>query len=160
MKISSIGSLTVDGRTLRLRPFEGPADGRFIRELTEENFRVSLEKTIGWDAAKHEVQPEFPERYTMVTDGENTIGFLSVRDQPDAFYLETIQLLQSYRNKGIGTKLMHYVERVAYSEGKQWLRFRVFKNNPAKHLYERLDYEIAEDQDWCFLMEKKTVPNK
>ena len=32
--------------------------------------------------------------------------------------------------------------------------FCIFKDNPAKGLYERLGFAVVEDQGWCFLMAK------
>ncbi|MFA6174419.1 MAG: GNAT family N-acetyltransferase [Kiritimatiellales bacterium] len=150
----------IEGTKIYLRSCNREDDRQLIRDLTEQNFRTSFERTIGWDAARHERQPEFPEYFTMVTDAGQTIGFISVRQQPDVLYLETIQLQQTHRSKGIGTALMKYVEQLAVANDKEWIRFRVFKNNPARHLYDRLGYQVAEDQDWCFLMEKKINPNQ
>ncbi len=144
----------VDGRALRLRPCKGTADGRTIRGLTERNFRASFERTIGWDAARHAKQPEHPERYTMIVDREDAVGFYSIREEPDALYLETLQLTAAYRNRGIGTRLMAHIEWVAYAAGKRCIQLRVFKDNPAMRLYARLGFAVVEDQGWCLLMAK------
>jgi len=149
-----------DGSALRLRSCKGIGDELLIRDLTEENFRTSFERTIGWDAARHAKQPEHPERYTMIMDEEETIGFFSIRDQPDALYLETIQLRAPHRNRGIGARVMAHIARLASATGKCHIRFRVFKDNPATRLYKRLGFRVIEDQGWCFLMAKDIDPSQ
>lgn len=76
-------------------------DGQFIRELTKENFYDSLSKTIGWNENRYVEEPKFPERYSMLFNDNNCIGFLSLREQPNCLYIETLQLTQKYRGRGI-----------------------------------------------------------
>ena len=129
-------------------------DGRFIRELTRENFYDSLTRTIGWDEKRHREEPKFPERYLMLFCDNNCIGFLSLRDQPNCLYLETLQLIKQYRGRGIGTALMKFIEEVAAGRGKRRIQLRVFKDNHIQFFYYRTGFKLIEDQGWCLLMEK------
>lgn len=132
-------------------------DGQFIRELTKENFYNYLSKTIGWNENLHCEEPKFPERYLMLFNGNDCIGFLSLREQPNCLYLETLQLIQTYRGCGIGTALMRFVENIARKKAKNRIELRVFKDNRAQSLYHRIGFKIVEDQGWCFLMEKVLI---
>ncbi|MGK7938496.1 MAG: GNAT family N-acetyltransferase [Xenococcaceae cyanobacterium] len=129
-------------------------DGQFIRELTRENFYNSLSKTIGWNEDRYQEEPKFPERYLMLFSDNDRVGFLSLREQPNCLYLETLQLIQKYRGQGIGTALMRFVQDIGRKKAKAKIQLRVFKDNPAQSLYHRIGFKIVEDQDWCFLMEK------
>ena len=137
-----------------IKPCEKKRDGRFIRELTRDNFYDSLTRTIGWNENRHREEPKFPERYLMLFSENERIGFLSLREPLNCLYLETLQLLQPYRGQGIGTALMRFVEEVARRKGKDRIRLRLFKDNPAQSLYYRTGFKVIEDQDWCLLMEK------
>ncbi|MDJ0633218.1 MAG: GNAT family N-acetyltransferase [Xenococcaceae cyanobacterium MO_188.B29] len=130
-------------------------DGQFIRELTRENFYNSLSKTIGWNEDRYQEEPKFPERYLMLFSGKDLVGFLSLREQPDCLYLETLQLIKHYRGQGIGTALMRFVEDTARRKATAKIQLRVFKDNPAQSLYHRIGFKIVEDQGWCFLMERR-----
>lgn len=89
------------------------SDGQFIRQLTKENFYDCLSKTIGWNENRHQQEPKFPERYLILFNENDRVGFLSLREQPNCLYLETLQLIQEYQGHGIGTALMMFVEQVA-----------------------------------------------
>jgi ribosomal protein S18 acetylase RimI-like enzyme len=84
----------------------------------------------------------------------NPIGFLSLREQPNCLYLETLQLIRAYRGRGLGTALIKFVENIATRKIKHKIQLRVFQDNPAQSLYHRLGFNVVEDEGWCFLMEK------
>ncbi len=90
----------------------------------------------------------------MLFSDNDRVGFLSLREQPNCLYLETLQLIQKYRGQGIGTALMRFVQDIGRKKAKAKIQLRVFKDNPAQSLYHRIGFKIVEDQDWCFLMEK------
>ena len=50
---------------------------------------------------------------------------------------------------------MQYIERMANEHGYGGVRLRVFKDNPAKSLYDRLGYTVVESDEVLCLMEKK-----
>ena len=129
-------------------------DRQFIQKLTKENCYDYLTNTIGWDEERHLQEPKFPERYLMLFDRDNCIGFLSLRSQPDCLYLETLQLIKEYRGRRIGTRLIGLIEDIAKEKAKDRIRLRVIDGNPAKSLYLRNKFKIIEDQKWCLLMEK------
>lgn len=139
---------------IKIKPCDRERDGQFIRELTKENFYDYLRKTIGWNENRHREEPKFPERYLILFHQNDCIGFLSLREQPNCLYLETLQLIEQYRGYGIGTELMRLVEDIARSKAKNRIQLRVFKNNRAQSLYHRIGFKIVEDEGWCFLMEK------
>jgi ribosomal protein S18 acetylase RimI-like enzyme len=148
--------ITIDEKIwlISIQPCDQEQDGQFIRELTRANFYDYLIKTIGWNEERHQEEPKFPERYLMLFHESNRIGFLSLREQPNCLYLETLQLLQQYRRHGLGTAVMKIVEDIARRKAKDKIQLRVFKDNPAQFLYHRIEFKVIEDQGWCVLMEK------
>ncbi|VEP15865.1 GCN5-related N-acetyltransferase [Hyella patelloides LEGE 07179] len=140
--------------SISIEPCDRQGDGQFIRELTRANFYDSLIKTIGWNENRHQEEPKFPERYLMLFCDRNCIGFFSLRDRPHCLYLETLQLVQQFRGRGIGTALLKFVEEIASRRKKSKIQLRVFKDNPVQSLYHRTGFKLVEDEGWCLLMEK------
>ncbi len=156
-KNTLIISTSTQNRSVLIKSCNKERDGQFIRELTKKNCYDYLSKTIGWNEKRHLQEPKFPERYLMLFEREDCIGFLSLREQPDCLYLETLQLILQYRRQGIGTRLLEFVEDIARDKAKDKIRLRVINGNPAKSLYRRNGFKIVEDQEWCLLMEKVLV---
>lgn len=140
---------------LMLAPCEPEVHGSFIRTLTRENFYDMMSRTIGWNESIHQQEPRFPERYKMVQTSSETIGFFSTRSTDDYLYLETIQLLAAWRGRGYGTALLQHIEKVALSKGFSKIRLRVFEENRAQSLYQRVGYiPLLVDEYSLMLMEK------
>jgi ribosomal protein S18 acetylase RimI-like enzyme len=139
---------------ISIKPCNGDRDTEFIQKLTRENCYHYLLNTIGWNEERQNQEPKFPERYRMLFNNPDPIGFFSLRKQPNCLYLETLQLTKSYRRQGIGTALIKFIENIAANQAKNKIQLRVFKDNPAQSLYRRNGFTLIEEQDWFYLMEK------
>lgn len=89
------------------------------------------------------------EDWICVAEFENDVAaFLSIevhRDE-DYIYLDDLSVAGKYRNKGIGTKLIHAAEKYAEEIGIVKIVLHIDKSNKdAYRLYSRLDY--IEDVD-------------
>ena len=89
------------------------------------------------------------EDWICVAEYENdVVAFLSIevhRDE-DYIYLDDFSVTEEYRNKGIGTKLIHAAEKYAEEIGIAKIVLHVEKaNEGACRLYSRLGY--SEDTD-------------
>ena len=143
---------------IELRPCDVEDDGPFIRDLTRANFFEVVSRTEGWNEERHQQQPSPPESYQVVYRQGERIGFLSVRDDAGSLYVVTIQLSPEARGGGVGTILMRYVEDCARTRACASVRLRVFKDNRAKALYDRLGYVVVESDKFSHVMEKQ-VPS-
>ena len=90
-------------------------------------------------------------------------------------YIYAFRIMDHLQGLGIGTRLMYEAESILMDEGCSWATISVAKDNPrAKHLYERLNYQVyLEDEGrWnyvdhtdtvvqvhepCWMMEKRLV---
>jgi ribosomal protein S18 acetylase RimI-like enzyme len=150
--------VTLEGKdSLELIPCNKDAHGGFIRKLTRGNFYSMMNRSFGWDENRHQQEPRFPERYSMIQRDLEMIGFFSIRLETSFLYLETIQLLPSYRNKGYGAALLEHIENLAKSKNLFTIRLRVFKENPAHGLYQRLGYKIIETDEYSYIMERALI---
>ena len=78
-----------------------------------------------------------------------TIGFLSVRDEPDspnALHIGDIQLEEKHRNRGVGWATLVHAKNMAQSLGRNELTLNVFRDNPALRLYERFGFRCIDTQ--------------
>ena len=93
-----------------------------------------------------------------VDDEDNIIAFLSIEvhhEDEEYIYLDDLLVTKQYRNNGIGTKLIRNAETYAKEINIHKICFHVEKSNTAAfRLYQRLGYEIYEDQGSRYLMIK------
>jgi len=88
--------------------------------------------------------------YIMKMDGK-PIGRIYVDLSADPFLLMDIIVVPSLRNKGIGTRVVSALLRMADEEKKR-VRIYVEKMNPALRLYQRLGFVMEEDTGPHYLM--------
>lgn len=89
-------------------------------------------------------------RYQIVLR-EKDIGAIEAEQRDHEIYLSNIELLPEYQRKGIGTALIG--EMLAEADRKNLpVALQVFKINPARHLYERLGFEITGENTTHFQM--------
>ena len=94
----------------------------------------------------------------VAVDNGNIIAFLSIEvhhEDKEYIYLDDLSVTKEYRNKGIGTKLIKTAESYAKEINIPTICFHVEKTNTnAFRLYQRLGYNIYQDQQTRYLMIK------
>lgn len=95
---------------------------------------------------------------SIAIDEGQIIAFLSIEvhhEEEEYVYLDDLSVTEQYRNQGIGTTLIRNAEKYAKDIHIQEICFHVEKSNTeAFRLYQRLGYEIYEDQGSRYLMMK------
>ncbi|KAA0542752.1 GNAT family N-acetyltransferase [Bacillus sp. BGMRC 2118] len=77
---------------------------------------------------------------------DQLIGYvwLKVEKEKKSAFLYEIYILEKYRGKGFGTRVMENVEEWLEQEGVYYFKLHVFgSNDGARKLYEELGFEIA-----------------
>lgn len=91
----------------------------------------------------------------VAEDGE-VVGFLSVEvhNEPERYiYLDDFSVTETYRNKGIGSELIHTAESCAREKGIPAVLLHVEKtNHSALRLYDRCGFSIYRDDGHRYLM--------
>lgn len=81
-----------------------------------------------------------------IQKGEQLAGYVWLKievDKKSAFLYE-IYMLEEYRGKGMGTKVMKQIEDLIQEKGVSYFKLHVFGSNTgARKLYEELGFEIA-----------------
>jgi ribosomal protein S18 acetylase RimI-like enzyme len=90
-------------------------------------------------------------QYFIIESQQQPAGRLYVDHWEKEIRIMDIALLPSFRGKGIGTQLLRSLQNEAAEAGKL-LSIHVESFNPAKRLYERLGFQVAEDKGVYQLM--------
>jgi GNAT superfamily N-acetyltransferase len=134
-----------------------PADAPFIYAVVEEAMRKHVEATWGrWDP----IRVERESREDAVDPNTRIIQF-SGRDcgvfccehEAGALWVRTIYILKEFQRRGIGKQLLARAQDDARAVGMP-VRLRVLKVNPATHYYELLGFEVYDDLDEFFYMQR------
>ena len=128
-----------------------PTDTIRIEELFVEMLKAiyHMDNVEGYEVGYLDKFFSDKEDWICVAEYENdVVAFLSIevyRDE-DYIYLDDLSVAEGYRNKGIGTKLIHAAEKYAEKIGVTKVVLHVEKaNEDAYRLYLRLGY--SEDAD-------------
>lgn len=89
--------------------------------------------------------------FRKIIHNDMTAGFLGYNVLPDRIADVTIHMRESTRNMGIGSCFLHFLTDLSRKSGKP-IYLKVFKTNPARHLYARFGFLIYENTESHFLM--------
>ncbi len=102
-----------------------------------------------FEMRQQQYRAEYPEALTEVILCEDApAGTMTTLKTPDAILLIDIALLAHFRGAGIGTTILHDLQK----ERKKII-LHVLKQNPAKHLYSRLGFVAAGEDSMYLRME-------
>lgn len=139
---------------IELRQIE-TSDLGFLWRLHNAALKDYVTQTWGWDEKWQResfIKAFNPlEGKIIVIDGKDA-GYLWVIEKENEVLLASIRLLPEFQNLGIGSKII----RDLLEKSEKPIRLQVLKVNPARHLYERLGFEICEEITTHFTM--KAVP--
>jgi ribosomal protein S18 acetylase RimI-like enzyme len=129
-------------------------DFEFLYNLKVTCLKEYVAATYGWDD-EYQLQlftKRFdPSEIQIIVVDDHDVGHLSVEDSDDELYIAGIYLLPAWQNQGLGTSVIEDVLSTAAGREKGgWLQ--VLRVNPARHLYERLGFQIFEETNTHFKM--------
>jgi ribosomal protein S18 acetylase RimI-like enzyme len=125
-------------------------DLTFSRNLTCQNMlRYYLQHDLLWQDEAFDVAWAGRESW-LISSGDEVAGFLSLSRDARALYIRELQMAEPFQGQGAGSWAIDQVIAMARKERRPALRLTVFKNNPAKHLYERKGLHV-QGEDECFL---------
>ncbi|MFE0460958.1 GNAT family N-acetyltransferase [Kitasatospora sp. NPDC058965] len=131
---------------IQLRAGE-PADVEPIAELRAAAMRPDLERLGRYDEVR--VRQRFRDAYrpehTRVIELDGRLaGCVAVRPAEDGHWLEHFYLDPAHHGRGIGTSVLATVLGEADAAG-HLLRLNVLQGSPARRLYERCGFTLAEE---------------
>lgn len=139
---------------LELQPASGEADAAFAHDLTRANMHAYVARHWGaWDRAIFFANYAKSENWVGWRGGER-VALVRLQDAPPALGIEDLQVLPAKQNKGHGRALLADVAAMARARGRDRLRLRVFDENPARRLYERVGFVEVERDGGAAWMEQ------
>ena len=130
-------------------------DYRYCYTLTKKNMFHYFEKYCGgWKP--NGFRDNFNPRHTkMIIKNQRRIGYYVVKIKKSVHYIDNIQISASMRGKGLGAYILNIIEKQTLRSKNHRIQLTVFKDNPARRLYERLGYKIIRDKGSSILMQKR-----
>ncbi|MCI0997238.1 GNAT family N-acetyltransferase [Pseudomonas corrugata] len=126
------------------------ADIDFARQLTCTNMLpYYLRHDLLWQDEAFDLAWIIRQNW-VICGGEQVLGFVSLSRDARALYIRELQIDQAFRGQGAGTWAIGQAWDMVASERRPALRLTVFKDNPARKLYERMGLYVA-GEDECFL---------
>ena len=136
-----------------------------FRQATEEDFdflyamhiatmKDYVDQTWGWDNAFQESlfrERYIPNQIQVITFDGKDIGMISLEERDEDVFLRAIEIISSHQGQGVGARIIQAIIDDAASKKKP-VSLSVLKVNPAKKLYERLDFSTIEETDTHFIM--------
>lgn len=87
---------------------------------------------------------------------EKFIGFMALREKDGKVWLADLQILEEFRNKGYGAKVLEYVKDIAKSKNYDSVYLKVFKSSPALNLYLRNGYKHVGEEEYVYHLSTNT----
>ncbi|PLR62931.1 GNAT family N-acetyltransferase [Pseudomonas sp. QC2] len=124
----------------------------FARSLTFAAMsRYYLQYELVWSNQGFDVAWAGRENWLICND-DTVMGFISLSADRRALYIRELHMLEAYRGLGAGSWVLEQMALKAQATGL--LRLTVFKNNPAKRLYQRSGMSIVGEEDCFWRMER------
>ncbi len=130
-------------------------DFEFCFRALKEGMRKYVVASFGaWDDIqqirffRHKLETHTHE--VIEVDGIDA-GVLCVLHHPNYVHLELISLLEEFQGRGVGGEVILYLMKTARIRGVP-LYLRCLKSNPAKRLYDRLGFDVVEEQEIRWVM--------
>ena len=130
-------------------------DYQFCYNLTKRN--MSDYVNMHWGGWNPKIFREYFNKgnIRIVEYKNRRIGLYVFEFKKDHSYINNIQISRQFRKKGIGTYLIHLIEKESKERKLSKIQLGIFKENPAIKLYERLEYKRIKDCGSSIIMQKK-----
>jgi ribosomal protein S18 acetylase RimI-like enzyme len=131
-------------------------DIEFARQLTCRNMLpYYLRHDLLWQDEAFDLAWVIRQNWIIHRE-EQALGFVSLSRDARALYIRELQIDQAFRRQGAGTWAIGQVWGMVALEHRPAMRLTVFKDNPARALYERMGLVVV-GEDECFLRMQRDV---
>lgn len=133
-------------------------DINFLFELKKQNFKWYVDKIWGWNdedqmkRLKKDLEDHLEHKQIILIDNEMIGIYVTHITENGDLFINEISILKEYQNKGIGRKILEDQLKENHKKGIRTI-LQVFKDNPAKKLYEQLGFKIYGETETHYQME-------
>jgi GNAT superfamily N-acetyltransferase len=123
------------------------SDIAFCESLSRANMeRYHAARGIAWNGERFLSSWNDFENHLILADDE-VAGVLRLQAGNDALDIRDLQLLPAWQSQGVGSRAIAWTRAEAARRGFPRVGLRVFADNPALQLYERLGFETQTVDD-------------
>jgi ribosomal protein S18 acetylase RimI-like enzyme len=121
--------------------------------MTEHIVNSGLETSI----EKHldRINYEFNESKIILL-ADKAIGVLKLKKEDDKIEIIQLQIEPKYQGRGLGQDILNGIIKRA-EENNQMITLSVLKLNPARNLYEKMGFEIIEEDKHSYKMIRQRI---
>jgi len=84
-------------------------------------------------------------RYFLLEAGGTPVGYFSIKHREESLFLSKLYLLDQMRRRGLGSKMMTYIKKLAQRSGLQSIELTVNRHNHAAiNFYQAEGFEIVD----------------
>ena len=83
--------------------------------------------------------------YYSIYDNDTLLGYFSIKYEEEAIFLSKYYIDITHRGKGIGRKVMNFIENLCKKSNKIKIYLTVNKKNSSVAIYQKLGYKIIKD---------------
>ncbi|WP_158700940.1 GNAT family N-acetyltransferase [Phytohalomonas tamaricis] len=81
----------------------------------------------------------------IIERDETAVGVIAWENEPRVAYLREFHLVESYRGQGLGMQVLQDWINLQQNQGVETMYLKVFADNPARRLYERVGFRHAKN---------------
>jgi len=130
------------------------SDAAFTESLNKKNMSSYFHRHgIAWDPDRFAKDWAILENYIITSDNIR-VGALRLSTDDSSLHIRDIQVSAAFIGQGIGSWAIQQSLLMSQKRGYTSVVLRVYKDNPAKRLYERLGFSVAAEDDHIFHMRK------
>ncbi len=140
--IYSIDETDYDRNELYELAYESGKHSRFVldKNFQAENFKKLYRKWVD-----NSIFKEIAEDVIIYKEDNQTVGFVTYKTNEDSGFIGLIAVSAAHQGKGIGNKLLSYVENILFSKGIQKLIIPTqLSNIVACNFYKKQNYTIQQ----------------
>lgn len=145
---------------IKLRPAE-ESDVDFAFEVKKQAMGPHIRARWGWDEKYQRdlhLQRFGEKPWFLVLLENNPIGTVSIDDQPDQIRFGEFYLIDGFRGKGIGTKILaDFLIQCDKASKRAVLEY--LKWNPVGSLYKRHGFKVVAENEIHYFMEREPSPH-
>lgn len=133
-------------------------DVNFLFELKKQNFKWYVDKIWGWkddeqkERLKYDIEEHLRHKRIILLNNKEVGVYATHITEDGNFFINEISILKEYQNKGIGRKILEEQLKENRQKGIRTI-LQVFKDNPAKNLYEKLGFKVYGETETHYQME-------
>ena len=133
-----------------------PTDEKFVNDLTRTTMGKYVEATWDFDSKREHYYDinKFQQNGTKIIqlDGFD-VGRMTVTRKCDVIILEAIHILPEYQGRGLGRQAIQGL-LVEATKKKLPVELVLLKLNPVKRLYDRLGFEMCQEDSERYCMKR------